>query len=276
MFIARLLLAPVVLAGLAGAEDATEIVRHSIQVDQRMLERAKDYAFQQTTVERDLDRSGAVTSTDTKTYDVFMLYGHPFHKLTARNGKPLAPKDREKEEKRLQKAMDERKNESEKQRAKREREEQEARTEFHKVSTEIPNACILTLTGEEEVGGRPAWVIQAVPRPGYKPPNKDARILTKLRGRLWIDKADYHWTKLEAETIDTLSFGWVFARLSPGTRIEVEQVRVNDEIWAPSRVHLKVDVRVALLKKFRKDVDVTFRDYRKFQTDSRIVATTEQ
>ena len=259
---------------LLAAEDPAEIVRRSVQADQSTLEKAKDYSFQYTRIERDLDASGKVKSTETRTYDVLILYGREFRKLVARDGAPLSEADRRKEDEKLQKALDERRNESGKDRAKRQAKAEEEEREFRRVASEIPDACTLTLLGEEQVGGRPAYVIKADPRPGYKPKvgGPSAKLLTKMRGKLWIDKGDYHWAKLETEAIDTISFGMGLARIGPGTRLEIEQMRVNEEIWAPSQIRIRLDARLALVKKFRKELEVTYRDYRKFQTDSRIVA----
>ena len=81
--------------------------------------------------------------------------------------------------------------------------------------------------------------------------------------------------KLDAQVIDTVSFGLFLARLHKGTRIMVETMRVNDEVWLPKHMTAKVDVRVALLKNFNVDADVTYRDYKKFRTGSKIVGIGE-
>ena len=51
----------------------------------------------------------------------------------------------------------------------------------------------------------------------------------------------------------------------------IEQTRVNDEAWLPKHMAVKVDVRLALLKNFNVEQDVTFRDYKKFQSNTKIV-----
>jgi len=81
--------------------------------------------------------------------------------------------------------------------------------------------------------------------------------------------------KVEAETIDTVSFGWILARLSRGTRLTFQQTRINDEVWLPSKATTKLDARVALFKKYRADIEVDWSQYRKFQSDSRVVSHEE-
>ena len=86
--------------------------------------------------------------------------------------------------------------------------------------------------------------------------------------RLWIDKVEQQWVKLDIECIDTFSIGLFLARVNKGSTIHVEQTRVNDEVWLPRYLNLKVDAKIALLKNFDAEYDVTFRDYQKFRTES--------
>jgi hypothetical protein len=55
----------------------------------------------------------------------------------------------------------------------------------------------------------------------------------------------------------------------------IEQTRINDELWLPCEVAFKIDVRLALLKMFNVDAEQTFRDYKKFRTDLKIIAVGE-
>ena len=52
----------------------------------------------------------------------------------------------------------------------------------------------------------------------------------------------------------------------------LEQTRVNDEVWLPRQLTVKIDVRLALLKNFNVDVEQSFRDYKKFRATTKIVA----
>ena len=50
----------------------------------------------------------------------------------------------------------------------------------------------------------------------------------------------------------------------------MQQVRVNNEVWLPLRIDVKLDARVALLKGVNANVHFTYKDYRKFRTDTKI------
>ncbi len=116
-------------------------------------------------------------------------------------------------------------------------------------------------------------MIEAKPRPGYR--GKNQGFLSKLQGKFWINKSDYHWVKVEAETLDTISFGLFIARLAKGSHLSFEQVRVNDEVWLPKAASVTATARLALVKKLNLEQSTTWSNYRKFQTDSRITAATE-
>jgi hypothetical protein len=88
---------------------------------------------------------------------------------------------------------------------------------------------------------------------------------------LWIDKQDSSWIRLEADARDTIVYGLFIARLAKGMHISMERSRVNDEVWALRDLSMKGSARVALVKNFRADVKVSFSDYRRFSTDSRLL-----
>jgi len=68
-----------------------------------------------------------------------------------------------------------------------------------------------------------------------------------------------------------VSWGWFIARIHKGSRIVIEQTRVNDEVWLPQYTRLKLDAKIALLKQFNMDLDMSYRDYKKFRTETKII-----
>jgi len=78
---------------------------------------------------------------------------------------------------------------------------------------EVPEAFTFHLVGEEAVSGGPAGVITADPRVDYKPKDRRARLISKLRGKIWIDKGEYQWVKVDAEAIGCRS-AWGGSELS--------------------------------------------------------------
>ena len=92
-----------------------------------------------------------------------------------------------------------------------------------------------------------------------------------MKARFWIDKAEYAWVRLEAETLDTVSLGLFFVRVAKGSRLAMEQTRVNGELWAPKRIAVSGAARIFLFKNLRFQLQQDFSDYKKFQADSRLI-----
>lgn len=258
--------------GSLSQEQMQQLFRVVADKDIENDKRLRDYTYIEREEEHKLDGKGQLKSTEVKTYEVMELYSEQVQRLTEKDDKPLDSKEAAKEEEKIQKILDKRKNESEDARKKREQKEEKERAEGRQFVHEVADAYNFYLTGTESLGGRDAWVIDADPRPGYEPHMKDAKFLPKFRFRAWIDKTDAQWAKLDIECIDTVSVGLFLARIHKGSRIVIEQTRVNDEVWLPQHVAVKVDARLALLKEYNVEQEQTFRDYKKFRATTRILA----
>ena len=261
--------------GALSPEQMRQLFRIVAQKDQENDKLLRDYTYVEREVQNNLDGKGQTKSTLVKTYEVLEIYGEQVQRLIAKDDKPLDAKDAAKEEEKIQKIIDKRKTESDEERKKREEKEQKDREEERKFTGEVADAYDFHLVGMETIGGREAWVIDGEPHPGFEPHIKEAKFLSKFRGRVWIDKNDLQLSKLDVEAIDTVAVGWVLARIHKGTRVVLEQTRVNDEVWLPEHVAFKLDARIALFKGYKLDGDQTFRDYKKFRTSAKIVGTQE-
>lgn len=261
--------------GNLSQEQMQQLFRVVADKDMENDKRLRDYTYMERDEEHKLDGKGQVKSTEAKTYEVMELYGEQVQRLTAKDDKPLDSKDAAKEEEKIQKLIDKRKNESEEARRKHEQKEEKDREEGRQFVREVADAYNFHLFGTETLGGREAWVIDATPRPGYEPHIKDAKFLPKFRFRAWIDKSDAQWAKLDIDCIDTVSVGLFLARIHKGSRIEIEQIRVNDEVWLPQHLGAKIDVRLALVKEYNVELEQTFRDYKKFRATTKILAVEE-
>jgi len=262
-------------SGKLSQEQMQQLLRVVADKDIENDKRLRDYTYIERDVENKLDGKGQVKSTEIKTYDVMELYGEQVQRLIEKDDKALDAKDATKEEEKIQKIVDKRKNESEVDRKKREQKEEKEREEDRKFVREIADAYNFKLVGTESLGGREAWVIDGEPRPGFVPQMKESKFLPKFHGRVWIDKSDLQLAKMDVECLDTVSWGLFLARFHKGSRLMLEQTRVNDEVWLPLHVTAKIDVRLALLKNFDVNVEQTYRDYKKFRATARIVGVGE-
>jgi hypothetical protein len=261
--------------GVLSQEQMRELTRLVLQNNRDNYRKRRDYTYIDREVIHKLDGKGRVQSTETKTYEVMELYGEQVWRLIEKDDKPLEAKEAAKEEERIRKLADRRKNESEDEKKKRQEEKDKARQKWLEIFSEVPDAYNFRLVGSEVLNGRDAWVIDGEPRPDFHALSKDAEALSKLHGRLWIDKGEMQLAKMDIEIIDTISFGWVLLRFHKGTHLVYEQTRVNDEVWLPQHYEAKIDARIALFKSDNEQDAGTFRDYKKFRASSRIVGMGE-
>jgi hypothetical protein len=252
-----------------------DLIRQTAANDMENDKRQRDYTYIEREEQHKLDGKGQVKSTEIKTSEIMELYGEQVERLISKDDKPLSDKDNKKEEDKIQKVIEKRKNESDHDREKREEKEEKDREHDRQFVREVADAYNFSFVGIESLAGRDAYVIDGEPRPGYEPHLKEAKILPKFRFRAWIDKDESQWKKLDIQCIDTVTFGLFLARVHKGSRIIIEQTRINDEVWLPQRINVKVDVRLALLKNFNVEDDITYRDYKKFRTNTKIVPVDE-
>ncbi len=252
-----------------------ELFRVVADKDLENDKRQRDYTYVMREVQKNLDGKGELKSTEIKTYEILEIGGEQVQRLIKKDDKPLDAKEDAKEDAKIQKIIDKRKNESDEERKKREAKEEKEREDGRKFVKEVADAYNFKLVGTEMVGGREAWVIDGEPRPGFEPHMKEAKFLSKFHGRVWVDKSDLQLSKMDVETLDTVSIGLFLARIHKGTRVTFEQTRINGEVWLPKQIDFKVNARVALLKGYNLDGEQTYSEYRKFRTSTKIVGMGE-
>ncbi len=262
------------LAGIAAAQtpDAHEIVKRSVGAIAGNWKIARNYTFLEREEERQMDAEGRVKSKEVKTYDITLLEGSPYLRLTERDDHPLPPAEEKKEREKLEKSIAERQRETPAERQRRIDDYDRRRERQNETMREVADAFDFRIAGQDRIDGREVWILDATPHADYSPRSRDAKILPHVKGKLWIDQRTYHWVKLEAEVIDTVSWGLFLVRLDRGARIWFDQTLVNDEVWLPKRVSISASARLGLFKKIRVQQETTFRNFRKFQSDAHLVA----
>jgi len=244
--------------------DPREIVRRALALDeQENGSLIESYAYLESIETRRLNSDGTLKSVVSKTHEITTIEGTPFRRLVEKGGKPLSQEEQREQEASFHSVLEARRTESRSERARRILEYQNRRDRYRRAVREIPDAFLFRVSGEEIVQARPAWVIEAVPRPGYRPIDRHSRLFTELKGTLWIDKAENHWIRLDAELIDTVTFGWILVRIGKGARATIERARVDGKDWLPSRLWYTVSLRIGLVKAYTVEELATYRTYRK-------------
>lgn len=240
-------------AWCAATPDSATIISRSVEANNADWKAAPAYDY----TERDRTAAG------TRTYRVMTIEGSPYQELLAVNGEPLPSQEQATEQHKLEQVRALRRAESAGDRARRiERYEQERKRD-HLIMQELTRAMDFTLLGERRLGGYEVYLLQATPRPGYRPPTIETEVLTGMQGKLWIDKQTYQWVKVEAQVVRPVSIAGFLASVLPGTRFELEMRPAGEGLWLPAHFAMKSKARILHLFPHRSQADETYFDYRK-------------
>jgi hypothetical protein len=125
----------------------------------------------------------------------------------------------------------------------------------------VPKAFDFQVVGKEVINGRAAYVLQATPHPGYHARGKYGNMFSKVAGKLWVDKRDFGWMKVDGQVNQPFSMGLFLARVLRGTHTTMEQTRVDGGIWMPERVEVRVAARIFFVKSLVIDRILTYSKY---------------
>jgi hypothetical protein len=249
---------PVKSQNRSSVPDVRQIVESSIAATQRHWQTRLQYTYVERDEDRRLDSEGRLKSEEVDVSRTILVNGIPFEELVERNGQPPSAEEERKEKEKVDKL----KRETPEQRAERIRKQEEENTSLVR---EVPKAFDFQLVGEEVVNGRPAYVLQATPHPGYQAQGRYGKMFSKLEGKLWVDTQDLGWIKVDGQVIQPISMGLFLVRLLSGSRITMEQTRVDDGIWMPERVEVRAAAKIFFVKSLVIDRVLTYSEYRPTQ-----------
>ena len=241
-------------ATIGAGLDVEKIVKESASIADRDRQANPDYDFKET--DRDLDGS-------TKTYAVHMLLGSPCRELIAVDGMSLPREKQEEEKRKLDQESERRSRESQQGREHRVAQYQKEQNRDRRFMEEFTRAFNFTLIGQTQVDGRQVYIVQAMPRAGYQATDKASKVLTGMRGTLWIDRQTFQWVKVQADVIHPVSIEGFLAKVEPGTRFEMEKAPVGNGIWLPKHFTMTSNARILSVIHHGNHGDETYFDYQK-------------
>jgi hypothetical protein len=241
------------MAPASNAVDVQEIIQKSVQANQRNFQAAPNYTNKET------DRTG----NSSKTYQVMMIDGTPYNRLIAEDGHPISSQQNMDEERKLEQVKVQRRSESPSDRQKRIAKYEQGRRRDNAMMQQLTVAFTFKLIGQHKLNGFQVYVLRAIPKPGYKPPNMETQVLPGMNGELWIDEKTYNWVKVTARVIHNVSIEGFLAEVEPGTRFELENRPVGDGIWMPSHFSMYSNAKVLFVFSHNSQENQTFSDYKR-------------
>jgi hypothetical protein len=252
--VAALLLACSVLAAPGESDpDGAVIMARSTAANEVDWVAAPAYAYE----ERLRDDAG------TRTYDVFLLLGTPYQRLTSVDGEPLSAQQEKREDQKFLQERAKRMAESDRQRARRRLAYQKDRGRVHRILEELPQAFDYRLTAKRPLAPRMVYILRATPKAGYHPPNAEAEVLTGMTGEFWIDTRTYQCVRALMKVLRPVGIDGFLARVQPGTEFEIEQMPVDDGVWLPQHFEIRSHTSVLVLFHQHTFEDHTFSNYHK-------------
>jgi hypothetical protein len=238
----------------ASARDARQIVGQSVAATERSWQARDHFIYMERNEDRRLDSLGQVKSENVDVTRMILVNGARFEQLVEHNGQlPSAT-----QQKKSDQDLDKLKHETLEEQTARLRMDQENRSFLR----DVLEAFDFHLIGEEIVGGRPAYVLQATPHPGYLAHGKYGKMFSKVEGKLWVDKQDFGWIRVDGQVAQSFSMGLFVARVQRGSRIILEQTCVGDAVWVPKRLEVRASAKILFLKSLNMDRILTYSDYR--------------
>jgi len=237
----------------ASVEDVRQIVGQSVAATERSWQARDHYIYMERDEDRRLDSFGQVKSENIDVTRMITVNGARFEQLLEHNGQPPSSTEQRKSDVDLDKL----KHETPEQRTERLLKDQENRSFLR----DVLDAFDFQLIGEEILGGRQAYVFQATPHLGYHAHGKYDKMYSKVEGKLWVDKQDFGWIKVDGQVTQSFSMGLFVARVERGSHIILEQTCVGDAVWVPKLIEVRASARILFVKSLEIDKILTYSDY---------------
>lgn len=230
-----------------------EIINRSVVANEADFKATTDFDW----IEVDRNSKGS------KKFRVRIIEGTPYYRLIGLNGKPLSSAQETQEAKKEQQVIARRRGETKQQREQRIDNYEKERKRDNAMMDQLTKAFNFTMLGMRNVHGFKVYVLKAMPRPGYQPPNMETQVLPGMHGELWIDADSFHWVKVTAQVIRPVSIEGFLAEVQPGTRFELENAPVGDgKIWQPAHFSMRSNAKVFYLFERQSQEDDSYSDYR--------------
>jgi hypothetical protein len=215
-----------------------------------------DYAY----IERaEVAKSGKSSS---KTSQVAMIADSDYSLPIAIDDQPLAPSRQTEELEKLKNEVQRRNSESPEERRERIGKYRKQRDENDALVLDFPNAFTFELVREETMNGHDAWVLSGAPKKRTGPMSLAAKVLSGMRGTVWIDKEGFHAIRAECDVVTAVPVYGILAKVLPGTHIEFGMAPVTDSTWLINELTMKLAISKLLMFKSMQMTHSTYSEYR--------------
>ena len=241
---------------------------HDVEQNQRNAEAIeKDYIYHSVETQEQTDSAGRVKKTTVNEYDHYWSEGVPVRRLVRKDGKDLSASELAKEDDKIRKDVEKAR-------------EHRAKSEGEGKPTNARGDELITVSRLLELGrftnarrvqldGRDTIAIDYEGDPSAKTRNRAEEVIRDLRGTVWVDENDRMLVRAEGYFVNSFKIGaGLLVNIQKGTRFQMRQTKINDEVWSPSHIEAQGAARALLFFNFTGRVHADFSEYRKLRTSS--------
>jgi hypothetical protein len=230
----------------------------------------KDYTYHLHVEQQELDHKGNIKKTETTDSESLTIDGIRVDRVVARDGKPLSPKDAQKESDKIDKEVA---------KAKEHREKLAAQGK----PTDAHGDDLLTVSRILELGtfsnprridlnGRSTLVLDYVGDPNAKTHNETEKVFRNLVGTVWVDEQDRVLVRGQGHFLHDFKVGGgLVLNIHQGFNFDFTTAHITDNIWLPASIEAHGSARLLLFDGINGRFHLVASDYRKFHSTSTII-----
>ncbi len=178
-------------------------------------------------------------------------------RLVAINGKPLTDAERQKEDGRLNRLIN-----NPDELAKKKKEQQDDDQRARRMVRAIPDAFNFEYVSTEPGKDGDIVTLKFTPDPKWDPPNRELQVFTGMSGTMKIAVPQYRMALMQATLFKDVEFGWGFlGKLDKGGDFMIEQSQVYGNHWDLTHMKLHFTGKLLLLKSLNIQQDEQTSDY---------------
>ena len=211
-----------------------------------------------------MDAQGLVAQEETAAYEILHLGGLQVRKLLRSRGKPLSDADRQREDERVNSALEAFRKGTIVRPAVTPR--SDGLTVYLPQGASAFSALMrmseFTNPRREQLRGRVMVVVEFQPRRGVAAKTLLERQISRMAGTVWIDETSWHLARVESYFQDD------YERTIQGSSIRMERTLFNDEVWLPSRDELHLRWSFAFGNRSQWQSTSIYSGHRRFGVDT--------
>ena len=197
--------------------------------------------------------------------------------VIAYDGKPLNRQQRQAEEARIERFI----NNPDELKRKCDQDHETAERTL-RILRALPDAFLFEYAGEQPgsdaIGRAGARLLKFNFRPKstYQPPSRLEEVLTGLQGFVLIDSEQYRLASIDATVFKDVAFGWgILGHLNRGGRFVLQHENIADDLWQASSITFDFTGKVLFMKTINVRSTEVFSDFHHIPTELTFIQTLE-